>query len=122
MNLLHEGGTEPPTSPWNRINWHAVTEMVRRMQTRIVKALEGGQLGQAKKLQRLLVHSTSAKLLAVRQVVSNQGKNTPGIDGVLWKTPRAKYQAAMNLTPQGYKALPLRRVYIPKSSGSGRRK
>jgi RNA-directed DNA polymerase len=58
----------------------------------------------------------------VRQVVSNQGKNTPGIDGVLWKTPRAKYQAAMNLTPQGYKALPLRRVYIPKSSGSGRRK
>ncbi|MCP4399122.1 MAG: hypothetical protein GY801_17710 [bacterium] len=40
MNLFHERGTEHPTSPWNRINWHAVTEMVRRMQTRIVKALE----------------------------------------------------------------------------------
>ncbi|MCP4396021.1 MAG: hypothetical protein GY801_01745 [bacterium] len=31
MNLFHERGTEHPTSPWNRINWHAVTEMVRRI-------------------------------------------------------------------------------------------
>ncbi len=121
MNLFHEGGTEPPASPWNAINWHAVTEMVRRMQTRIVKALERGNLGQAKKLQRLLVHSTAAKLLAVRQVVSNRGKNTPGIDGVVWKTPQAKYHAVMQLTPRGYKALPLRRVYIPKANGKQRK-
>ena len=121
MTLFRKGDTERPTSPWNRINWHAVTETVRRMQTRRVKALEDGQLGQAKKLQRLLVNSTSAKLLAVRQVVSNRGKNTPGIDGVVWKTPRAKYQATRHLTPKGYHALPLRRVYIPKANGTRRK-
>jgi RNA-directed DNA polymerase len=121
MNLFHERGTEPPTSPWNRTNWHAVTERGRRIQTRIVKALEQGNLGQAKKLQRLLVNSTAAKLLAVRQVVSNRGKNTPGIDGVVWKTPQAKYHAAMKLTAKGYTALPLRRVYIPKANGTRRK-
>jgi RNA-directed DNA polymerase len=91
------------------------------MQTRIVKALEQGKLGHAKKLQRLLVNSTAAKLLAVRQVVSNRGKSTPGIDGVVWKTPQAKYHAAMKLTPKGYTALPLRRVYIPKANGRRRK-
>jgi RNA-directed DNA polymerase len=95
--------------------------MVRRIQTRLVKALEQGHLGQAKRLQRLLVNSTAAKFLAVRQVVSNRGKNTPGIDGVVWKTPQAKYDAAMKLTAKGYSALPLRRVYIPKANGSRRK-
>ena len=34
-------------------------------------------------MQRLLLRSTSAKLLAVRRVTQdNQGKNTPGVDGV----------------------------------------
>lgn len=121
MNLFRERGTEHPTSPWNRIDWNAVTETVRQIQTRLVKALEQGNLGHAKKLQRLLVNSTAAKLLAVRQVVSNRGKSTPGIDGVVWKTPQAKYHAAMKLPPKGYTALPLRRVYIPKANGRRRK-
>ncbi len=121
MNLFHERGTEPPTSPWQQIDWKTATETVRRIQTRIVKALEQGRLGRAKKLQRLLVNSTTAKFLAVRQVVSNRGTHTPGIDGVVWKTPQAKYQAAIKLTAKGYKARPLRRVYIPKANGTRRK-
>ena len=85
MTLFRKGETEGPTSPWNRINRNAVTETVRRMQTRIVKALERGQLGQAKKLQRLLVHSTSAKFLAVRQrwcrIAGNTRQESTGYSG-----------------------------------------
>jgi len=68
-------------------------------------------------LQWLLAHSSFAKLLAIRQVTSNKGKNTPGVDGVVWKTSHQKIKAIKQLRRRGYKALPLRRVYIPKKSG-----
>jgi RNA-directed DNA polymerase len=61
-----------------------------------------------------------AKLWAVRRVVSNQGKRTPGVDKVLWKTPRQKMQAVRSLRRRGYKPLPLRRIYIPKRNGKRR--
>jgi len=70
-----------------------------------------------KSLQWLLAHSFYAKLMAVRRVTSNKGKNTPGVDGVVWKTSRQKRKAVSQLYRRGYKALPLRRVYIPKKSG-----
>ncbi len=36
------------------------------------------------------------------------------MDGVVWNTPRKKMQAALSLKRRGYKAKPLKRVYIPK--------
>jgi RNA-directed DNA polymerase len=74
-----------------------------------------------KALQRILTHSYSAKLLAVKRVTSNPGKRTPGVDGVLWTTPRQKIQAARCLRHRGYRAQPLRRIYIPKKQGNQRR-
>ncbi len=70
--------------------------------------------------QHLLTHSFYAKLLAVKRVTSNKGKKTPGVDGVLWKGARAKWRAACSLCRRGYKALPLRRIYIPKKNGKKR--
>lgn len=67
-----------------------------------------------KRLQYLLIHSYYAKVLAVRKVTTNKGKNTPGVDKQLWKTPAAKMRGALTLTDKGYKAKPLRRVYIEK--------
>jgi RNA-directed DNA polymerase len=61
-----------------------------------------------------------AKLWAVRRVVNNQGKRTPGVDKVLWKTPRQKMQAARSLRRRGYQPQPLRRIYIPKRNGKRR--
>ena len=66
--------------------------------------------GRVKALQRLLVHSFSAKLCAVRRVVVNKGKRTPGVDGVFWKTPEERLHAARSLTGNGYSPLPLRRI------------
>jgi RNA-directed DNA polymerase len=56
-------------------------------------------------------------MLAVLRVSENDGKNTPGVDGVTWTTPEAKREAVSSLRQRGYRPQPLRRVYIPKKSG-----
>ena len=106
---------------WNAIDWQAVTQNVRRLQARIVKAVKEGRWGKAKALQRLLTHSFSGKALAVRRVTENRGKRTPGVDGEIWDTPRKKGQAIGRLSQRGYRAQPLRRLYIPKKDGKRKR-
>lgn len=105
---------------WHAIDWRAVNENVRRLQARIVKATKEGRWNKARALQHLLTHSFSGKALAVRRVTENQGKNTPGVDQVIWDTPKEKKQALHTLKRRGYQPLPLRRVYIPKSNGKRR--
>ncbi len=105
---------------WHTIDWEAARSSVRRLQMRIAKAVKEGRTGKIKALQWLLTHSFHAKVLAVKRVTSNQGKKTPGIDGILWKGNKAKMQAALSLKRHGYKPLPLRRIYIPKKNGKKR--
>ena len=94
--------------------------MVRRLQARIVKATQEKRWGKVKALQRLLTHSFSGKAVAVRRVTENQGKKTPGVDKVIWETPEKKARAIRDLKQRGYQPQPLRRVYIPKSTGAQR--
>ena len=70
-------------------------------------------------LQRLLASSWSAKLLAVRQVAQeNDGRKTPGIDGVVSTTDEDRVNLIQDgLRLQGYRPLPVRRVFIPKANG-----
>jgi RNA-directed DNA polymerase len=91
--------------------------LVRRLQARIVKAQREGRQNRAKVLQRLLVHSHSARLLAVTRVSHNEGRKTPGVDGVTWLTPSKQVKAVEALRLRGYRPLPLRRIYIPKKNG-----
>lgn len=84
------GATSPETTEWQALDWHALTRTVRRLQARIVKALQEGRWGKVKALQRLLTHSFSAKVLAIQRVTENKGKRTPGVDGRLWRTPAQK--------------------------------
>lgn len=104
---------------WKQICWDRMEKNVYRLQMRIAKAVSNKQLGKAKSLQWLLVNSASAKFLAVKRVTSAKGSKTPGTDGVVW-TSNDKYQAAINLKARGYKAQPLRRIYIPKKNGKQR--
>jgi RNA-directed DNA polymerase len=101
---------------WNAINWREVNHNVRRLQARIVKAVQEGRWGKVKALQRLLTRSHSGRCLAVRRVTENRGKRTAGVDGETWSTPVQKGQAVAELRQRGYQPQPLRRVYIPKSS------
>lgn len=99
------------------LSWKTVEQKVKRLQMRIAEAAKQGNYRTMRSLQWLLAHSRFAKLLAVRRVTSNRGKSTPGVDGVVWRTSRQKMRAVKSLNRRGYRALPLRRVYIPKKSG-----
>jgi len=107
---------------WHSIDWQSAHRNVRRLQARIVKAVRDGRWGKVKALQHLLTHSFSGKALAVKRVTENQGKRTPGVDGVLWNTPEKKAAAVGSLRQRGYRALPLRRVYIPKSGNPSKKR
>ena len=105
---------------WHATNWQAVSENVRRLQARIVKATKASKWRKVKSLQYLLTHSFSGKALAVRRVAENDGKKTPGVDKIVWDTPEKKRAAVGSLKRRGYRPFPLRRVYIPKSNGKRR--
>lgn len=111
------GASSAAKVTWDAVDWHQVYKEVKRLQMRIAKAVREKRYGKVKALQWLLTHSFSAKLLAVKRVVTSSGANTPGVDGVVWKTPHQKIQAVESLQRRGYKPLPLRRVYIPKRKG-----
>ena len=114
------GAASHASTDWHSIPWKTVNENVRRLQARIVQARKARKWHKVQALQHLLTHSFSGKALAVRRVTENQGKNTPGVDKVLWKDPEEKWMAIHQMQQKGYKALPLRRVYIPKSHGKKR--
>lgn len=119
--LVIEQTKEQPLK-WQNINWTAVEGQVRRLQERIFRAAQNGEHAKVKNLQKLLVRSTAAKMLATRQVTQqNQGKHTPGVDGVVVDTPEARVQLLQDgLSLKGYRPKPVRRVYIPKANGKTR--
>jgi RNA-directed DNA polymerase len=118
--VLPPFGASSAPSRWDAINWQPINKGVQRLQMRIAKATREGRWGKVKALQWLLTHSSSAKLLAVRRVVSNPGRNTAGVDGILWKTAEQKLRAARSLQRRGYCPQPSRRIYIPKKNGKRR--
>ena len=89
----------PRRSPviWELIDWTTVKRTVRRLQERIVKAFKQKDFRKVKDLQRLLRKSYHARLLAVHRVTTNRGWRTPGVDKVVWKTPKQKLKAADQL-------------------------
>src|SRR6202451_4527503 len=105
------------SSVWDAVDWRTIEDNVRRLQARIVKAVQQKKWNKVKALQHLLTHSASGKLLAVRRVTVNDGRKTPGVDGELWDTPHKKLQSVISLTARGYRPMPLRRIYIPKANG-----
>ncbi|CAD0233036.1 group II intron reverse transcriptase/maturase [Planktothrix agardhii] len=108
------------TEAWNTINWAKVQRKVFKLQKRIYQASLSGQNAASRKLQKLLVKSYYAKLLAVRRVTQdNQGKKTAGVDGVKSITPKQRLELVENLSKY-QKAKPLRRKWIPKSNGEER--
>ena len=106
------------SAQWKNIDWHKAEREVNRLQIRIVKATQQKDYNAVKRLQYLLTHSFYAKALAVKRVVTNDGRKTPGVDGVLWNTPAKKMAAVLSLTDKGYRTRPLRRVYIRQQYGT----
>lgn len=114
---ISNGAVSDMKSDWYAIDWQKACHHVKRLQARIVKATQENRWGKVEALQRLLTHSYSAKVLAVRRVTENRGRRTSGVDHQIWETPTRKVAAIQKLRQRGYKAAPLRRIYIPKSNG-----
>jgi RNA-directed DNA polymerase len=114
------GAPSRATIMWDQANWSHIAADVKRLQMRIAKAVRESRWGKAKALQHLLTRSHNGKMLAVKRVTENRGKRTPGVDGKIWSSPAARWNGMLSLRHRGYRTMPLRRVYIPKSNGKKR--
>ena len=109
MNTAHH-----PMYEWNTLPWRTIERTVCKLQKRIYQASQRGNTDLVHKLQRLLIHSWSAKCLAVRRVTQdNQGKKTAGVDGVKSLSPQQRMHLVQKLRVD-LKTRPVRRVWIPK--------
>ena len=110
-------GTEKPTD-WKTIEWIRAYRTVRNLRQRIFRATQEGNLKKVRSLQKLMLKSYSNRLVSVRRVTQvNAGKNTPGMDGMVVKSPAARGKLVDALGQYtAWKAKPARRVYIPKAN------
>ena len=115
------GAVSPNEVDGHAVDWQTAHTIVRRLQARIVQATQAGRWGKVQALHRLLTHAFSAKVIAVKRVTENRGNRTPGVEGVIWERPEKKAQAVATLRQRGYRTRPLRRVYIAKNGGRGKR-
>ena len=105
---------QQPMYEWKTLPWRMIERSVFKLQKRIYQASQRGNTDLVHKLQRLLIHSWSAKCLAVRRVTQdNQGKKTAGVDGVKSLSPRQRMHLVEKLRVD-LKTRPVRRVWIPK--------
>ncbi len=102
------------TAEWHSINWRKLERQVYKLQTRIYRASQRGDVKALRRLQKMLMKSWSARALAVRRVTQdNQGKKTAGVDGLKSLTPKQRFDL-INKLRLGTKVSPTRRVWIPK--------
>lgn len=120
MTAFKAGAPSTDAKKWKHVKWSVVKAAVYRMQMRIAKSIRENRWGKAKALLRLLSRSFYGRLWAVKRIIANKGSKTPGIDGVTWRSPGQRWRAACLLKVRGYRAQPLRRLYIPKKNGKKR--
>jgi RNA-directed DNA polymerase len=102
------------TVEWNQVNWRKLEPMVYQLQKRIYRASQRGNVKALRRLQKTLMKSWAARMVAVRRVTQdNTGKKTAGVDGVKSLTPAARLRLVNELR-LGSKVSPTRRVWIPK--------
>jgi RNA-directed DNA polymerase len=104
---------------WDRIDWRAQEEQVRRLRQRIFKATQEQDWPKVRNLQKLMLRSRANTLVSVRQVTQrNAGRRTAGIDGEVALTPEARAQVAVRVhqSVTSWNPRAVRRVYIPKAS------
>ena len=117
-------GPEDAPFDWRQVDWRRVEDDVRRLRQRIFTASKAGDLKKVRSLQKLMLRSRANTLTSVRRVTErNAGRLTAGVDGEVVLTPEAKAKLAdrVHEMAEPFKAMPVRRVYIPKPGSRKRR-
>src|SRR5437879_11563519 len=120
-----EGQPNPTSEAWREVPWRKLERHVYRIQKRIYRASQRGNVRAVHKLQKLLTKSEAARLVAVRRVTQdNQGKKTAGVDGVKSVPPKQRFDLVKRIHPNHWKksrSRPCRRVWIPKPGKTEKR-
>jgi RNA-directed DNA polymerase len=92
---------DPESESWHKLPWRKLEQQVYRLQKRIFRASQHGNTQAVHTLQKLLMKSRAARLLAVRKVTQeNQGKNTAAVDGVKAVPPAQRFVLAEQIHPK----------------------
>ena len=108
---------------WKSFKWKKFQKILFRLQKRVYKAVQVGDKRKARSLQKLILKSQAAKLLAIRQVTQlNAGKKTAGIDGKKSLSFEERFGLASELSQHhtNWKHKGLREIPIPKKDGTTR--
>ena len=108
---------------WKNLPWKQFQKTLFRLQKRVYKAVQVGDKRKARSLQKLILKSQAAKLLAIRQVTQlNAGKKTAGIDGKASLSFEERFALATELNKNytNWKHNGLREIPIPKKDGTMR--
>ncbi len=108
---------------WKALPWKKFRRNLFRLQKRVFKAVQVGDKRKARFLQKLILKSTSARFLAIRQVSQlNAGKKTAGIDGKksLSFEERFNLEELLKMNSGNWLHQGLREIPIPKKDGTTR--
>jgi hypothetical protein len=88
----------PVNVGWDSLPWLTLEQELFRLQKRIYRASQRGDFSTLRRLQKLLLTSQAAKLIAVRRITQdNRGKKTAGVDGVKLIAPEQRLELADSL-------------------------
>jgi RNA-directed DNA polymerase len=108
---------------WKNLPWKKFQKTLFRLQKRVFKAVQVGDRRKARSLQKLILKSQAARLLAIRQVTQlNAGKKTAGIDGKASLNFKERFALAdlINQNYSNWKHSGLREIPILKKDGTTR--
>src|SRR3954467_9772476 len=91
MQSLRDANGPEGRTDWTSVDWRKASRIVTNLRQRIFRAARANDHRKVRSLQRLMLRSRSNILMSVRRVTQvNAGRNTPGVDKVLVKTPAAR--------------------------------
>jgi RNA-directed DNA polymerase len=108
---------------WKNLPWKKFRRDLFRLQKRVFKAVQAGNMRKARFLQKLILKSKAARIIAIRQVSQlNAGKKTAGIDGKKSLTflERFALDDLLKTSCNNWKHQKLREIPIPKKDGTTR--